>query len=167
MSWRELGQTWNDGDSVLSDDLNNTFIPAIGEINGHLDRDNFGYRILTDPKVVVNAVNRVWGGASDTPVTVHGRRSILDVAIDADEWITVRASFTCIGSVKIYPYLQVGDVIVEIHDWMDVTLPGVRSISWSGPVIAGVQTVSLGIGCGYGSFITVNSRSMTIIESRR
>jgi hypothetical protein len=190
MAWRELGQVFADGDTIVADDLLDTFIPMLTEFNGNLDRDNIGYEQVTDAKVVVNAVNRVWSGADDGPDTFAAEdarympmQEILAVDIDAEEWISVKASFSLrrgasafSQACRVAGYILVDDVIVAMTQPMRVEGVGFgssRSLGVACPVPSGAQTVRLMISAesltrgNIGIELIVNSRSMTIVEGRR
>lgn len=194
MSWRELGQTFADGDVIAPSDLNDTFIPFLSEINGRIDRDNIAYQVLTSAKIATKQAHRVWNAKSDTPLaldtTAEGSAlpptPVLSADILAEEWITIRASvsYENVSSpytlVRVFVGLQVDDVVVAMQEpeMLGFNIKGTRSLVWAGPVPSGAATVVLFLGAAGakpfaglyptgGVHLSVTSRAITVLEGRR
>ena len=158
MSWRDIPEYLKDLDVGAVSDWTACFAEFTTELNGRIDRDNIGYRLVTNAKVVMNSTDRYLYVVQAAPVqmrpTAPGSASELTVLmtgnIDAEEWLVVRASgyVTRRGAdaTKIEFFLAVDNVIVCVLEPMRLsadTEPKAYEMECAIPVVGGLHRIDV------------------------
>lgn len=153
--WRDIPELLVQLDVLAPTDFYACFAEFMTEMNGRLDRDNLGYRVVTNAKLSAGSTDRIVYAEATAPVAMAppapssaSELTLINTAvIDAEEEIIVRASGWCESTgadqCKIEFYLCVDNVIVAALEPMRLRANSTYEMEWAGPVVGGTHTIDV------------------------